>query len=103
MKKESRNVRLELDSDLAHRLDEILRAGMAEAGLIDADDTRSLRDSRSVRPAEASLDLDPKTAAALSQMLREGLVNASAAHQANNASVASAVGRVLEKSKGPDR
>jgi hypothetical protein len=92
-----------VEAELAHRLDEILRAGLANAGHIDEEEARSIRDASPTRAKQASLVLDPKTAAMLSQMLREGLVNAAAAHQANNNSVASAVGRVLEEKSKPTK
>lgn len=98
MKKKQPKVTVEIDAELAHRFDELLRAGLAEAGHISEEDARSIRDARS-RRTDASLVLDADTAASLSQMLREGLVNAAAAHQANNKSVASAVGKVLKPPK----
>ena len=90
-------VTVTLDTDFAMKLDEVLRASLSDAGLIEGEETRSLRDARSKDgPAEAKLQLDAKTAATISQMLREGMIAASAAHQANNVSVASAVGKVIQ-------
>ena len=89
-------VSIELDSELAFHLDELLRGALAAAGHIDPADAKSIREPK------ATLDIDAKTAAAVSQLLREGLVTASSAHQANNNSVAAAIGKVLQKPQDKD-
>lgn len=86
-----------IDIKTAFEVDQRLREGLAEAGLIPEVEARDIRSSKVTDGGyEVVLDLDPKTAAALSQLLREGIIDAASAHQANNNSVAVAMKKVVD-------
>lgn len=86
-----------LDIKTAFEVDRHLREGLAAGGLIPPTEARDIRSPTvSSGEYEVALDLDPKTAAALSELLRDGIVKAAGAHQANNISVAAAVGPIAQ-------
>jgi hypothetical protein len=82
-----KKVRFEVDVDTAFRLDETLREALVSNGALPAVDNFDFRAGR------IGIELDEKTAAFFSDMLRQGLIEAAAAHQANNISIADKVRR----------
>jgi hypothetical protein len=112
-------VGVQLDADTAFQVDQMLRRGLASSGAVTKDAAISIpstapREGLIARILRAlgigrgrastvdiSLELDAKTAAAVSQLLRDGLVTAGAAHEANNRSVAAAIGNVLGQQQTP--
>ena len=98
MAKSRKSKPFQLDIKTAFELDKNLREGLANAGLIPEKEARDIRDPDVMSGAyTVSLEIDAETAAAISQLLREGIITAAAAHQANNNSVATSVGQLLDK------
>lgn len=97
MKKKSQRKKFRIDIKTAFEIDKQLRVGLAENGLIPETDARDIRiQSVTSGDYEITLELEPSTAAALSQLLRKGIIGASAAHQANNDYVATSVGKIAK-------
>lgn len=87
-----------IDIKTAFEIDKQIRTGLAENNLIPEEESRDIRSPKiDSGKYEVKLELDTSTAAALSQLLREGIISANSAHQSNNESVAAAVGKLAKK------
>lgn len=97
MEKKQSKTDFKIDIQTAFEIDKQLRVGLADDGLIPEISARDIK-LKSVASGDydITLSLDSSTAAALSELLREGIVGASAAHQANNGDISAIVSKLAK-------
>jgi hypothetical protein len=94
MSEKSEHVTVEVDVEVAFKLDQTLRDGLVANGDLSATESKALQRAGTPGKPTATLTLDAKTAALITKLLRDGLIHAGAAGVAANDAHGRAVARI---------
>jgi polyhydroxyalkanoate synthesis regulator phasin len=94
MSEKSEHVTVEVDVEVAFKLDQSLRDGLVANGDLTATESKALQRAGTPGKQTATLKLDAKTAALITKLLRDSLIVTQAASSAANDAIGRAVARI---------